>query len=114
MKHATVMWAVLTAACGATPSVPATTQPTRPAASRIERIERSLAPPVQVAGEEGRYAIADRMGEDKIAAGSIAVFDNYQLQWTKAYGLADVELGQPATDETIFLAGSISKSVNAL
>jgi CubicO group peptidase (beta-lactamase class C family) len=114
MKHATAMWAVLVAACGATPSVPATTQPPRPAASRIERIERSLAPSVQVAGEELRYAIADRMREHKVPAVSIAVFDNYQLQWTKAYGLADVELGQRATDETIFLAGSISKSVNAL
>ncbi len=42
------------------------------------------------------------------------MFDHYELQWSKAYGLADAEAGTPATDDTVFLAGSISKSVNAL
>ena len=54
------------------------------------------------------------MREHKIPAVSIAVFDHYQLQWAKAYGMAEVEVGTRASEETIFLAGSISKSVHAL
>lgn len=54
------------------------------------------------------------MREYKIPAISIAVFDNYEVVWAKAYGFADVESQRPATVETTFLAGSISKSVNAL
>jgi CubicO group peptidase (beta-lactamase class C family) len=60
------------------------------------------------------HTIEERMWEYKIPALSIAVFDNYELVWTKAYGLADVETGTRADERTTFLAGSISKSVNAL
>ncbi len=83
-------------------------------AAIIERVERGLLPPVTVVGEELRYSIEQRMAELQIPALSIAVFDNYELQWAKAYGFADVEGKAPATEETTFLAGSISKSVNAL
>ena len=81
---------------------------------RIEAIERGLLPPVIVAGETPRWTIEERMREHRIPALSIAVFDNYELQWAKAYGMADGEAGSRATDKTLFLAGSISKSVNAL
>jgi CubicO group peptidase (beta-lactamase class C family) len=82
--------------------------------ARLERVERGLLPAVTVVGEELRYSIDQRMAELEIPAISIAVFDNYELQWAKAYGLADVEGNALATTETTFLAGSISKSVNAL
>ncbi len=68
---------------------------------------------VEIRGEEHRRALADRMRELEIPAVAIAVFDHYELQWSKAYGLADAE-GQDAAGDTVFLAGSISKSVNAL
>jgi CubicO group peptidase (beta-lactamase class C family) len=81
---------------------------------RIEAIERGLLPPVIVAGEAPNRTIEERMREYRIPALSIAVFDNYELQWAKAYGMADGEAGSRATGATLFLAGSISKSVNAL
>jgi CubicO group peptidase (beta-lactamase class C family) len=84
------------------------------AAKRIEAIERGLLPSVVVAGEAPNWTIEERMREHRIPALSIAVFDNYELQWAKAYGMADGDAGSRATDETLFLAGSISKSVNAL
>jgi CubicO group peptidase (beta-lactamase class C family) len=118
MKHVLWVWAALAIACGASPSHPAShpevSPPSSSVARRIERIEHGLLPAVQVKGEEVRSDLEAQMREHKIPALSIAVFENYQLQWTKAYGLADVETGQRATEETIFLAGSISKSVNSL
>ncbi len=54
------------------------------------------------------------MREHKVPAVSVAVIENFEVRWAKAYGLAEVESGTPATKETTFLAGSISKSVNAL
>ena len=71
-------------------------------------------PPVRIKGEELRWKIEDRMREHKIPAVSIAVFENYELSWAKAYGMAEVGAGTRATEQTLFLAGSISKSVNAL
>src|ERR1044071_8649014 len=82
--------------------------PTKPAvAERIARIERGLLPVVQVRGEDVRFAIEDRMREHKIPALSIAVFADYELQYVKTYGVADVEHGTRATEDTTFLAGSI-------
>ena len=95
--------------CRSTPrSVPTQTQ------SPAAQIETGLLPVVQVRGEDARHALEARMRDYKIPAVSIAVFDNYELVWAQAYGLADVETGSRADEHTTFLAGSISKSVNAM
>ena len=115
----------LAAACRAQSSAPAPATAPAPTpaaapagaaahAARIARIERGLPPPVQVRGEERTFSLEEKMREHKIRAVAIAVFENYELSWTKAWGQADAEAGAPATDDTLFLAGSISKSVNAL
>jgi CubicO group peptidase (beta-lactamase class C family) len=78
------------------------------------QIEAGLLPAVQVKGDDTRFSLEARMREYKIPAFSIAVFDNYEVVWAKAYGFADVESQRPANEQTTFLAGSISKSVNAL
>lgn len=92
--------------------------PTRPpevdVAQRIARIEQGLLPAVQVAGEDVRRSLAQRMREHKIPAISIAVFVDYRVQWARAYGVADVDTGARADASTLFQAASISKSVNAL
>jgi CubicO group peptidase (beta-lactamase class C family) len=114
---------LLTSCTGSPPPEPASTEAASPrvdaavsteAAGRIEAIERGLLPPIVIEGEAPHWTIEERMREHRIPALSIAVFDNYKLQWAKAYGMADGEAGSRATDETLFLAGSISKSVNAL
>lgn len=109
MRHA---WILLAAACGATATAPHA--PAQDAEVRIAAVERSLAPAVQIRGEDQLFSIADRMREYRIPAVSIAVFDHYEVQWAKAYGVVETGSATPITTETIFLAGSISKSVNAL
>ncbi|MFN0252561.1 MAG: serine hydrolase [Kofleriaceae bacterium] len=102
-----------TVACrGATPSTPRTPAPET--AARISRIENSLGPGRQVVGEEVRFSLTDRMRELKIPAVSVAVFENHQIVWAKAYGLADVDGTLIATSDTLFQAASISKPLNAL
>ncbi|NVB80217.1 MAG: beta-lactamase family protein [Kofleriaceae bacterium] len=109
-----VLLLVITACSSSAPTTPAAPKPKRAPA---EQIETSLVPAVLVRGEEDaieRHTIEERMREYKIPAISIAVFDHYEIVWAKAYGLADVESQTPADEHTTFLAGSISKSVNAL
>ena len=103
---------VLLVSCG--PSArPA--EPVSPQAAHIDRIVGALLPRVQVKGEPGDSVSLDkRMHELKIPAVSIAVFEHHKLVWAQAFGVTDRETRKPADADTLFLAGSISKSVNAL
>lgn len=107
-------------ACASSPQVAATAlpapvgAPAAPEDERSARVEHGLLPPVQVQGEDVRYELEERMRHYRIPAVSIAVFDNYELAWAQAYGVASLESQVRATPHTLFLAGSISKSVNAL
>lgn len=45
---------------------------------------------------------------------SIAVINNYEIEWAKEYGFADFEAKRPVEITTLFQAGSISKPVAAV
>ncbi|HEX4452892.1 MAG TPA: serine hydrolase domain-containing protein [Kofleriaceae bacterium] len=105
--------AVVAAACSPE-SGPRTPAPPVAQIERVDRIVHGLRPPAEVAGEPVRYALADRMKHYRVHGVSIAVFDHYQLQWARGFGEADAETHAPVTETTLFQAGSISKSVNAL
>ena len=45
---------------------------------------------------------------------SVAVIDNYEIVWTKGYGVTRKGGTAPVTPQTLFLAGSISKPVTAV
>jgi CubicO group peptidase (beta-lactamase class C family) len=78
------------------------------------RVESGLLPAVLVKGEPHRWTLAEHMREYRIPAVSIAVFNNYRVEWARAYGIADVATDAPATIDTLFQAGSISKPVAAM
>src|SRR5262249_37171644 len=71
-----------------------------------------LLPPVLVEGEAG-WTLAERMRAYKVEGVAVAVIRDFRVAWETAAGLADREAGQPATAETLFQAGSISKPVAA-
>ena len=78
--------------------------------THLERLR--LLPPVLIQGEAG-WPISERMRHYKVEAVSVAVVKDFRVLWTEALGLADREAGIPATTETLFQAGSISKPVAA-
>lgn len=82
--------------------------------AHVAAIERGLLPPVTIKGEEQRFALADHMAQYGVPAVSVAAFEHGAILWAKAWGTADADAKTPATETTLFQAGSISKPVNAL
>jgi CubicO group peptidase (beta-lactamase class C family) len=99
-----------------TPAATASESPVEPPLELERRIEQSLLPAVVVEGEPPGEPItlAARMIASKVSGLGIAVFDEAGVLWAKGYGVTDAETGSPVTQHTLFQAGSISKSVNAL
>src|SRR5690242_12950252 len=84
-----------------------------PLASRIERVERGLLPVTPIKGEPG-WTIQERMKHYRVPGLSIAVINDYKVEWARGYGVKDVETNEAVTTETLFQAGSISKPVAAM
>ncbi len=82
-------------------------------AEKIKQVENNLVKNRQPEGE-GPYSLKERMTFYHIQGLSIAVIHNYKLEWAKGYGWADDSLKIPVTTETLFQAGSISKSLNGV
>jgi len=83
-------------------------------AARIQRIEATAAD-VPMGGNEPPVRL-DRqklMQLYKVPGLSIAVIDNFQIAWAKAYGVIEAGSTTPVTTRTLFQAGSISKPVAA-
>ncbi|MCU0873611.1 MAG: beta-lactamase family protein [Pirellulaceae bacterium] len=53
--------------------------------------------------------IAREMSDKGISALSIAVVDDQQIVWSQGFGLADSDAKRPATAETVYRVGSVSK-----
>ena len=83
------------------------------AQSIVDALAR-LEPAVRVAGREYKPASIEQLMQDNnVAAVSIAVIDDGQIVWAKAFGQADTSTGQAATAGTLFQAASVSKPVAA-
>jgi CubicO group peptidase (beta-lactamase class C family) len=86
--------------------------PTPAGPTPIERVENGLfvgAPVVGVAGA----SLEERMAALDVPAVSIAVIQDFEIAWAKAYGVADPATGRVADTDTLFQAASISKPVTA-
>ncbi len=81
--------------------------------AEIKRVEQGLLPPVLIKGDPG-WSIADRLKFYRAPGLSVAVIKDFKVLWARAYGVKDLETNEPVTTETLFQAGSISKSVNAM
>jgi len=98
---------ILTQGCGQAQKSPSDLQ------SRIKQVEENLAGTIRVEGQ-GKWTLEERMAYYKVPGLSMAVVKDYQLDWAKAYGQADVSEHRKATEVTLFQAASISKSLNAV
>jgi CubicO group peptidase (beta-lactamase class C family) len=83
--------------------------------ARIRRIEQGLLPANVIAGEEPqRMSLLDRMRDLGVPGVSIAVINNYRIEWARAYGVRALGSDQPVDVRTMFQAASISKPVTAV
>jgi len=80
---------------------------------RIRLVENSLSGWV-LTGNGDTWSLVERMRNYNINGLSIAVIYNYQIEWAKGYGFADVSEQRPVTENTLFQAASISKSLNSV
>ena len=80
----------------------------------IHKVENSLSPGIIFGDSVPNLNIEKRMQETGIKGLSIAVIRNYQVEWAKGYGWADVEEKRKVNTETRFQAASISKSLNSM
>jgi CubicO group peptidase (beta-lactamase class C family) len=60
--------------------------------------------------EELDRRLADEFKKSGIPGVSVTVIENNQIVLTKGYGVSDIETKTPVTPDTVFRAGSISKS----
>ncbi len=81
--------------------------------AEIKRVEQGLLPPVLIKGDPA-WTIEERMKFYKAPGLSVAVIKDFKIHWARSYGVKDLETKEPVTAETLFQAGSISKSVNAM
>jgi CubicO group peptidase (beta-lactamase class C family) len=60
------------------------------------------------------FTLRELMDRYHVPAVSVAVIWDFKIHWAKAWGVADLETGALATEETMFQAASISKPVAAM
>ncbi len=83
--------------------------------ARIDNIENGLISSLQIKGQtQEQYNINERLEELGIPGLSVAFSSNGEVEWARAYGLADTTENRPMTTSSFLLAGSISKPVAAV
>lgn len=80
---------------------------------KIRSVESNLLPNIMAEGD-APLSIQQRMTYYNARGVSIAVIHNYKIEWAKGYGWADLTSKMPVTSNTLFQAGSVSKSLNAM
>ena len=80
---------------------------------KIKLVENNLAGWVQT-GDNDSWTLAEQMKKYNINGVSIAVIHNYQIEWARGYGFADVFEKRSVNEKTLFQAASISKSLNSV
>lgn len=80
---------------------------------RIKQVENNLSGWV-LTGENDTWTLSDRMKQMNIKGVSIAVINDNKIEWAKGYGYADESENRLVTENTLFQAASISKSLNSL
>lgn len=82
--------------------------------NRVAAVEHSLVPIIGVAGRDAPMSIAERMAYYGVPGVSIAVINNYQIEWAKGYGVLEADRKTRVDSNTMFQGASISKPLSAL
>ena len=101
--------------CGRTAPSPNPPISESPLDERIQRSENGLIPLTtegEIEGAEPK-SITDRMEHYGVPGLSIAVINDFQIEWAKGYGTLVAGESELVSDNTLFHAGSIAKPVSA-
>ena len=79
----------------------------------ISEVENGLLPMTIIEGEPS-FNIEERMKFYNVPGISVTVIENFEIAWTKHYGVMDSQLNNPVTDETLFNVGSLSKGAASI
>jgi CubicO group peptidase (beta-lactamase class C family) len=83
--------------------------------SKIQQVESGLRYAINIDGElSPTFTIDERMKHYYVPAVSIALINDGEIEWAKAYGYLDVNLVKKVDTLTLFQAASISKAVSAI
>ena len=89
-------------------------QPADELAQKIQAVEAGLIPLGAVHGAGAPpMSLIDRMARYKVPGVSVAVINNFEIEWARGYGVMEAGSDAPVTTETLFQAASISKPVAA-
>jgi len=89
--------------------------PSDPVQERIQRVENGLIA-ITAEGEldlGDPKSLAERMEHYGLTGLSIAIVNDYQIEWAKGYGVLEAGGNEPVTADSLFNAGSIAKPVSA-
>lgn len=78
----------------------------------IQNVEKRLLPEVLIKGDTTHWSIVDRMKYYNIPGISIAIINDYKIDWAKGYGIYNTS-GDSVNTDTYFQAGSISKFITS-
>jgi CubicO group peptidase (beta-lactamase class C family) len=83
--------------------------------ARIDRIVNNLQPQASLRGKPtDPKTLSDRMSYYHSPGVTIAVINDFKIEWAQGFGICDSQSQQPVTIDTLFQAGSISKAIFAL
>ena len=101
--------------CGRTAPSPTPPSAEFPLDERTQRSENGLIP-LTAEGEIEEAEpknLADRMEHYGVPGVSIAVINDFEIEWAKGYGTLVEGGAEPVSDDTLFHAGSVAKPVSA-
>src|SRR5688572_3441374 len=82
---------------------------------RVQRIINDLRPATHLRNEFGpKTSLRERMAHFHTPGVSIALVNNYKIEWARGFGVKEWGKTAPITERTLFQAGSISKPMFAL
>ena len=83
--------------------------------AKIARVGSGLNEGVAIAGEAlATMTLAERMEHHHVPGVSIALIEDYEIQWARGYGVLEAGKEKRVMPETLFQSASISKPVSAV
>jgi len=107
-------WAWVLLLAGLLVGAPQVGAQTNEVKERIAAVETGLVPIVGLPGRDANMSLTERMAYYGVPGVSIAVINNYQIEWAKGYGVLDVDRKTRVDPNTMFEAASVSKPLSAL